>query len=274
MGEERRHRLPQQRDTGICVRRCCRSGVSVATSPPTPGRAACAWSDFYAWGAHGLHLAQVPEACRAARDPTSRFPRQDGRELLSPRGPPGSTWSWPRSCSLLDPLGAVLLARGGPPALSAGRAAGPGEFQEAELFARLVTRLRRAKPDLGIKILLERGSFRRTCSDCAPCPVTCSGSTTPANGSAPSIRPRNPIHGDIATAAREGHWVSLCNALRGIPGRPTALSRIHANIGHALDAGLKGLDGMSTAIRVTRSSCSLPRAHVDLLGPFLDETLR
>ena len=62
-----------------------------------------------------------------------------------------------------------------------------------------------------------------------------------------NIRQRNPIPPDIAAAAAEGHWISLCNSLRGVPARPTVLSALHRNLGHARDAGLKGLCGMSYA---------------------------
>ena len=153
---------------------------------------------------------------------------------------------------------------------------GRSEFlQEAELFYDVVKRLRRAKPDLGIKILLSQGSFPENLSLMRALPrdvqwIYYSGERFGTY----NIRPRNPIHGDIATAAREGHWVSLCNALRGIPGRPTVLSRIHADIGHALDAGLQGLDGMSYSHPGDETALFVAAEHTwNYRGRSLDETL-
>lgn len=122
---------------------------------------------------------------------------------------------------------------------------GRSEFlQEATVYHGIAERLREQVPGLGCKILLTQGSFPENLALMRAFPtevqwIYYSGERFGTY----NIREKNPIHRDIAAAAAEGRWISLCNALHGIPGRPAHLETIYRNIGYALDAGLKGLDG-------------------------------
>ena len=130
-----------------------------------------------------------------------------------------------------------------PPATRDGRS----EFlQEARTYHRIVEELRETHPSLGCRILLSQGSFPENLALLRALPpevqwIYYSGERFGTY----NIRTRNPIHRDIAAGAAEGRWISFCNSLRGLPARPTHLETIYRNVGHAVDAGLKGLDGMS-----------------------------
>jgi hypothetical protein len=120
--------------------------------------------------------------------------------------------------------------------------------QEAEVFQRVFKTACQSKPGLEMRILLSQGSYPENLDLIRAFPkdvkwIFYSGERYGTY----NIRPLNPINRDIATAAREGHWISLCNSMRGVPGRPTVIETVHRNIGNAIRAGLRGLDGMSYA---------------------------
>ncbi|MBN1557503.1 MAG: hypothetical protein JW951_05085, partial [Lentisphaerae bacterium] len=121
-------------------------------------------------------------------------------------------------------------------------------LQEAQVFYGIVQELRKSSPDLRCKILLTQGSYPENLDLMRALPeevkwVFYSGERTGTY----NTRLRNPIHPDIAAAAAEGRWISLCNPLRGAPAFAAHLGTIERNIGYALDAGLKGLGGMAYA---------------------------
>jgi len=149
-------------------------------------------------------------------------------------------------------------------------------LQEAEIYYGIVEKLRSAKPDLSVMMALTQGSFPENLALIRAMPkdikwIYYSGERFGTY----NIRPRNPIHRDIVTAAREGYWVCHCLPLCGVPARPAWLSRLHANIGHAVAAGLRGLytwsmtrpaDEMATFVAAEQTWNSAGRS--------LDECLR
>ncbi len=154
---------------------------------------------------------------------------------------------------------------------------GRSEFlREAETYWEIAQSLRENKPDLECKILLSQGSFPENLKLMRELPpevkwIFYSGERFGTY----NVRPKNPIHRDIASGAARGRWISLCNALRGVPGRPTHLATLHRNIGYALDAGLKGLDGMSYSFPGDIQALTVAAEHSwNYNGRRLEATLR
>ncbi len=121
-------------------------------------------------------------------------------------------------------------------------------LQEAETYCGIVQALRRQAPELECRILQTQGSFPENLALMRALPgdvkwIYYSGERYGTY----NIREKNPIHRDLAAGAREGRWISLCNSLRGIPGRPTHLAAIYRNLENAVRAGFKGVDGMAYA---------------------------
>ena len=159
------------------------------------------------------------------------------------------------------------------PALQKGRS----EFiQEAAVFHGIVERLRRQVPGLGCKIALGQGSFPENLAVMRSLPadvqwIYYSGERFGTY----NIRPMNPIHRDIATAAAEGRRILLANAMRGIPGRPAHLETIHRHIGQALEAGIKGLNGWAGSFPADKLALSVAADRAwSARGRSLAETLR
>ena len=148
--------------------------------------------------------------------------------------------------------------------------------QEAEVFQQAVQAARRSKPGLELRILLSQGSYPENLELIRAFPrevkwIFYSGERYGTY----NIRTLNPINRDIATAAREGHWISLCNSLRGVPGRPTIIETIHRNIGNAIQAGLRGLDGMAYTFPGDEMSLFVAGEHSwNWHGRTLDQTFQ
>ncbi len=128
-------------------------------------------------------------------------------------------------------------------------------MREATVFHSIAEQLRHDHPGLRCRILMSQGSFPENLALMRALPqdvqwIYYSGERYGTY----NIRLRNPIHRDIAAGAAEGRWISFCNSLRGVPGRPAHLETIQRNIGHAIDAGLKGVGGMSYAFPGDRAA--------------------
>jgi len=89
-----------------------------------------------------------------------------------------------------------------------------------------------------------------------------------------TVRPINPVNADIAQAAAEGYWISLCNSIRGVKARPTVFEILHQNIGHAIKAGLKAVDGMSYVFPADKQALFITAQDTwNYEGRSLDDTL-
>ena len=149
-------------------------------------------------------------------------------------------------------------------------------LQEAEMFYRIVEHIRKTKPGLEVKMCLSQGSFPENLSLIHAMPrdikwVFYSGERFGTY----NIRPINPIHHDIANAAREGYWLSACMPTRGLEGRPTVFKIMKANIQHSVEAGLRGFCGMSYSYPADEMGLFVESEYTwNSTGRSLDETFR
>lgn len=127
-------------------------------------------------------------------------------------------------------------------------------MKEAETFLRIAEHVRgTTRPGAELRILLTQGSWPENPAliRALPKSVKWCYYSGERRGTY-NIRPINPIPREIAQAAAEGHWISLCNPVVGGIGRPTVMEVLHRNIGHAREAGLQGIDSMSLAYPADR----------------------
>ncbi|MBU4286194.1 MAG: hypothetical protein KKD76_04735 [Verrucomicrobia bacterium] len=149
-------------------------------------------------------------------------------------------------------------------------------LQEAEMFYGIVEHLRKTKPELEVKMCLTQGAFPENLALIHAMPrdvkwIFYSGERFGTY----NIRPINPIHRDIANAARDGYWLSVCMPTRGIPARPAVFKIMKANIQHSVEAGLRGFCGMSYSYPADELGLFVESEHTwNSTGRSLDETFR
>ena len=149
-------------------------------------------------------------------------------------------------------------------------------LQEAAVFAKVAEHIKRTRnPTFECRILLSQGSYPENLNVIRHLPkefkwIFYSGERYGTY----TVRPINPVNADMAQAAQEGHWISLCNPIRGVTARATIFEILHANIGYALKAGLKAVDGMSYAFPADKQALFITAQDTwNYQGRSLDETL-
>lgn len=148
-------------------------------------------------------------------------------------------------------------------------------MRETRVFSEAAEHARKTvKPGLECRILLTQGSYPENSRLIHSLPrqvkwIFYSGERYGTY----TVRPINPINADIAQAAREGYWISLCNPIRGVMARATVFDILHSNIGHAVRSGLKAVDGMSYAFPADKQSLFITAQDTwNYQGRSLDET--